>query len=308
MNTPSMSARPFAGREDIFRVSDFLLETYRLNERLHNWEPRRWQGKFFHRSLPDYHEFLTHAAQTIHLWQAGATLAGVVVSEYAGGVFLQIHPDRRALESEMLDWAESHLSQEKEGGGRWLELWIYDYDAERQALAAARGYHKTGEFENVRRNRLSLPLPEKSVPDGYRLRTMQRTPEDCAQVAALLNAAFNRTFHAGADYEHFQTAPIYRLELDIVVEAAGGRLVANAGVTCHEAADLAIFEPVCTHPDHQGRGLAAAAIAEGLRRLYTLGVRTAYVGAAGDNPASNRLYERLGFTEAAACVMWKKEW
>ena len=65
---------------------------------------------------------------------------------------------------------------------------------------------------------------------------------------------------------------------------------------------------VCTHPEHQRKGLARAAMAEGLRRLEALGARITYVGAAGKKPAANAAYVQMGFVEAYRADLWVKEW
>jgi ribosomal protein S18 acetylase RimI-like enzyme len=57
-----------------------------------------------------------------------------------------------------------------------------------------------------------------------------------------------------------------------------------------------VFEPVCTHPDHQRRGLARALMLEGMRRLRDLGTLTACVDT-GDMEPANALYRVCGFTE-----------
>ena len=66
-----------------------------------------------------------------------------------------------------------------------------------------------------------------------------------------------------------------------------------------------IFEPVCTHPDHRGRGLALAAMREGLRRLRALGAEYAFVET-GDLEPANALYDAVGFSEAHLGHYWSK--
>ena len=82
---------------------------------------------------------------------------------------------------------------------------------------------------------------------------------DCQQIADLLNAAFNRTFHNPWEYQNFaRRAPSFRNELDLVAVAPDGTFAAYVGIPYDEANRLGIFEPVCTHPDHLRRGLARA--------------------------------------------------
>jgi mycothiol synthase len=69
---------------------------------------------------------------------------------------------------------------------------------------------------------------------------------------------------------------------------------------------MAIFEPVGTDPDFQRRGLGKAVLSEGFRRLRALGARVAYVNSADDNPASNALYEAVGFRLVDENHAWTK--
>jgi ribosomal protein S18 acetylase RimI-like enzyme len=143
---------------------------------------------------------------------------------------------------------------------------------------------------------------------GYTLRTTR--PEelvDCQQIADLLNAAFNRTFHNPWEYHNFaRHAPSFRQELDLVAVAPDGTFAAYVGIPYDEANRMGIFEPVCTHPDHLRLGLARALMTEGLLRLWQIGATEAIV-ATGDMVAANGLYTAMGFTEAYRNYIWRKE-
>jgi mycothiol synthase len=305
----TIHARPFAGDEDIAAITQFLLDTYLLNQTLHNWEPRRWQGNVYHGNDAHNARHRARLPELVHIWHdQDGQIVGATLSEDEGAVFLQIHPQHRALEAEMLTWAETHLAQLDDSGRRWLEVWCYDYDAYRVELLRRRGYTRTEAHENVRRRSLAIPIPEIPAPDGYTVRAMRVHPDDWRNQAALLNAAFRRDFHNAEEYRNFQRAPVYRLDLDIVVEAPDGTLAANAGFSAHERESFSVAEPVCTHPDHAGLGLARVAMAEGLRRVQALGIQTAYVGAWYSNPAANHIYEQMGFTEFDPDYLWRREW
>jgi GNAT superfamily N-acetyltransferase len=302
----NISNRPFHDEADIERITQFLLDTYQLNQSLHNWDARRWQGRVYHSSPEDYADYLLKLPQLVHIWEADATgIVGVVIPEYAGGIFLQIHPDYRHIEPQMLDWVEAHHMQAADDESMSLDVWSYETDTYRNQLLTQRGYQRQDAFEMVRRRDMVKPIPSIDVPDGYQVRAMRVDEQDVQHQAALLNAAFKRDFHSPEEYAHFQQSPYYRAELDIVVEAPDGTLAANAGFTAHEPESFAVLEPVCTHPDHQGKGLAGAAIAEGLRRIAALKISTCYVGAWYTNPVSNHLYEKMGFADGQRFYVWK---
>jgi ribosomal protein S18 acetylase RimI-like enzyme len=74
---------------------------------------------------------------------------------------------------------------------------------------------------------------------------------------------------------------------------AGSRLVAMAGERMH-AGSLREVSGVCTHPDHQGRGLARALMAKLIRRELARG-ETPFLHVMRENTSARALYERMGF-------------
>lgn len=149
------------------------------------------------------------------------------------------------------------------------------------------------------------PLAEPQLADGYTLRTTN--PEDgrdAQQIADLLNAAFNRTFHNGREYQQFtRNATCFNRELDLVAVADGSRFVAYVGIPYDEYNRRGIFEPVCTHPEYRQKGLAKALMQEGLRRLKARGAVRVVVET-GDMVPANQLYASLGFTEKYLGHYW----
>jgi GNAT superfamily N-acetyltransferase len=322
-----------------------------------NWDVRRLDGKRFYAADETANPLL---ARPVSLWEAAGELVGFILPESANDAHLQVHPDYRHLEDEMIAWAEANLAGPATGaGGRELEIYVYEWDAQRQRLLQARGFVKTEVWGMLRHLRLGRqpPLPAPEVPVGYTLRAT-RAPsagpstssggaggerveprpstgpstssggaggeraeprpstgpstssgggeDDCQRIADLLNAAFGRTFHNAAEYRNFtRHAPCFRRELDLVVEAPDGTLAAYVGIPYDPVNRCGIFEPVCTHPDHRRRGLAAALMQEGLRRLRAIGAVEATVDT-GDRIPANRFYDSLGFTEAYRGFTWRK--
>jgi ribosomal protein S18 acetylase RimI-like enzyme len=290
--------------DDYEKVRKFLQTSYSMTGCLHNWPLRRWDGWYFHRanlSEVDTSCFLVWENETDEI-------VGVIHPEYEGSAFIEIHPDYRHIEAEMIAWAEECLPVRIDGSAeRKLHFWIYEWDIQRQTLLKERGFEALPHYGYTRQRLMVSRIPSIELAEGYTIRAMRFDDKDCAKMADLLNAAFGRSIHSAAEYANFQTAPCYRVELDSVVIAPDGRFAATAGVTLDEANHYAEFEPVCTHPQHQRKGLAAAVMAEGLRRLQCLEVAIAYVGA-GDNPAANALYEKMGFIHAEKVRLWQKIW
>ena len=80
----------------------------------------------------------------------------------------------------------------------------------------------------------------------------------------------------------------------------GARLVAMAGERMH-AGTWREVSGVCTHPDHQGRGLARGLVLELVRQQRQRG-ETPFLHVMRSNAGAHRLYERMGFQVRAEPV------
>ncbi len=275
----------------------------------HNWDVRRWDGRYFYNPSGRWEDGWE---QHVRLWEtADGTLVGCVNDEGAGEAFIQVDPAHRDLEPEMIGWAEAHLAAPgADAGSRTLEWLVFEYDVLRQRLLAERGYEKMSYGGMFRHMRLpARPLPAVELPQPYELREIDPDrAADCQGIAAILNAAFGRTFHNGPEFSSFaHLAPCYRRDLDLVAVAPGGVFAAYVGMPYDADNRRAIFEPVCTHPHHQRKGLAAVLMREALRRAQALGAIAATVDT-GDMIPANALYDSLGFTEAYRAFSWRKTW
>ncbi len=305
----TIKSRAYRGENDYQRIRDFLVETYGITKLHHNWGIERWDyWRYFVRPRrAELNMGQPWDGTDVHLWETEAgKLVGVTHPEDPGHAFLQIHPDYRHLEDEMATWAEQHLAiPAKDGKGRVLNLWGYDYDAERHTVLARRGYQNPVHDGYKRRRAMDEPIPEVTAPEGYTVRSL-RADDDLALRCAVSSAAFDSSAMGTDVYCSLQTAPTYRLDHDLVVEAPDSTFASFCIVWFDEVNRIGMFEPVGTHPDHQRMGLGKAVMCEGLRQLASLNATMAYVGA-GNNIAANRLYESVGFTEFDREYRWQKE-
>ncbi len=304
--TQRIDSRPLTTDADWWRVRQLLIDTYPITPLDFNWEIRRWDGSRFHRQPG---EWAAHLDGRYQLWETGdGQLVGVAHPEGQGDAFLELHPDYRFLEAEMLAWAEQHLTCPTEDGQRReLQIFVYEYDVQRRHLLERLGYEKMPWSGVIRRLRFgSQPLPTVNIAPGYTLRTTRPDDADYQRIADILNAGFNRTIHTAMEVRNFMTqAPSFRHDLDLVAEAPDGSFASYVGVIYDEANRHGIFEPVCTHPDHRKKGLAQALMFEGLHRLKALGCAEVCVGT-GEAVAANALYDSVGFTEIYQGHIWRK--
>lgn len=301
------TTRPMHSDEDFWAVRRLLIETLPITPTGFNWDVRRWDGHRFYDAHPAGNPDWADRGQ---LWmKADGRVVGAAHPAGRSEIALQVHPDYRHLEEDIIAWGEAHLSGPAKGGPQQqVHVFAYDDDVFRLHRLDRRGYEATPHKGVIRR----LPLPDAnlSIPnlaEGYTLRTTNPADRaDCQRIADLLNAAFGRDFHNAEEYQTFtRLAPSFRADLDLVAEAADGSFAAYAGIPYEETNRYGIFEPVCTHPDHRQKGLAQALMIEGLHRLQALGALDATVET-GDMIPANRLYDSIGFTETRRGTYWRR--
>lgn len=202
LNTQHISTRPLR-RDDYDQIVHLLQESIPLAPVGFNWDIRRWEGKCWYdqdsNGDPNWHlnsqVWLTDNAQII----------GLAHPDGPGYPYLEVHPDYRHLEMEMIIWAEENLTEAKLDTGRQIHFFVFEYDAHRQRLLSERGYEKMNYGGVTRQLRFGhMPLPQPELSAGYTLRTTNpEDPNDAQQIANLLNVAFKRTFHNAGEYQQF---------------------------------------------------------------------------------------------------------
>ena len=155
---------------------------------------------------------------------------------------------------------------------------------------------------SMRNSRDAEDSGARQLPDGYGARTMREIGSDARDVARRVEAhrvAWAPSRFTVQVYRDVRAAPAYRDDLDFVLEADDGTLVASALGWYDEANAVGEFEPVGTHPDYRRRGLGRALLLFGLRRFRDAGATKAIVGCRGDAnyPVPKRLYRSVGFEE-----------
>ena len=215
----------------------------------------------------------------------------------------QVHPDRPQLLDSVLDWFEAETAavvtrqtssqQANEDAVERLRHHGYEHDSD-----APWGLLNTRDLGEIE---------EPALPAGYRLLTM-REIGDVPRRVAVHRAAWEPSRITETNYTDVMNTWPYRDDLDFVVEAPDGTLVASAIGWYDEANRVAEFEPVGTHRDHRRQGLGRALSLFGLQRFRAAGAEHAIVGCRGDAhyPVPKLLYESIGFRELSRELRFKK--
>jgi mycothiol synthase len=199
-----------------------------------------------------------------------------------------------AIRDEILEWAVERVRAE-DTPAEGIQIWAADGSRD-EGFLLDRGFVATEEaltqFFRDFEDELAPPL----VPPGYRVRTVDGPDEIGARVE-VHRAAFAPSKMTEEKYELLIGLPHYSFDQDVVVSAPDGSLAAFTMCWLDPAGAVGEFEPVGTHPDHRGLGLAKAANLFGLRLLQALGAQATVVFSDCSNVASQALYRSVGFRE-----------
>jgi hypothetical protein len=247
------TSRRYNHDADYERVGEFLVKTYGTGGGHVNWLRPRWEYMHYHPLIWDVD------LGCIGLWEADGGIVGVVHPEhFRGSAYIEVDPEYGALKKDMLLHAEEHIASTKDGR-KSLSVFINDRDDAFQVLASDRGYAKTDNSEPMAHLVIPSPFPAITLPDGYRLKSLA-DDNDLAKMNRLLFRGFNHGDEPpddGIDARRFmQSAPNYRMDLNIVVEAPDGNFASYCGMWYEPVNRVAYVEPVCTDPDYRRMGLA----------------------------------------------------
>ena len=261
--------------------------------RLENWRYASWDR------TPD--EFRGMA----HLWRdSSGQLAGFTITEHldiGDDLELQVRPECRDVEGQMLDWLELRYA----GVRPELTITCFADDDARAERLRERGFRETKPIGNFRSYDLGKPRPPVTLPLGYKLSDLSQFT-DAARYAALERSAFGSDYLDERWYRAKSRAPHYDPRMHVIVLSPEGEPAAVAHAWAEGQFRTAEIDPVCTHPDHRRKHLAQAAITEALNRLSTCGMRVAWIVSGAEPNPSNRLYERLGPSATWTANRWSK--
>jgi mycothiol synthase len=296
-----MESRAIEIPQDVWPVRDFLSDLWPLVPLGTVWEVRRWDGSLFYGERPGLE---ADRAAKSRLWEdESSRILAAVLSEGGRQIHPHVRPEAADLLPAVVAWGETAAVAADDDR---VLLGVWDGDDAMYHVAGARGYRATDGWEIVR-SMHAAETPPPEVAEGYTLRTTRDDPADDQAIADLLNASFGRMFHVAAEHAGFtRHAPSFLRETDLVAVASDGMVAAYAAVCWDRRNRNAIFEPVCTHPDHRRRGLARALMLEGMRRAFELGALTIEVGT-GDADPANSLYASLPFTDERRARLWAKD-
>lgn len=246
-----------------------------------------------------------------HLWYKGENL---LAFSYLIGDFFAFEVDTQApyeyLVDQLFDWAQAQFAAAVEPP---KSIFTSCREDDEKAIVQ---FQQHGFLEDPVRTihfsrSLREPIPAPVLPEGFAIRPLRGEAE--LQSWLSVHYATHESSQMTADFRlSMMHAPEYHPELDLVAIASGGQLAAYA--MCHFSTqenqlrkrNVGYTDPVATHPDFQGKGLARALLLEGFQLLKELGMHEVEVSTSGDNLGMIRTAESVGYRQSSATIFFGK--
>ena len=289
-----MYRRDYAGPDDLRAMQGLAQRVWAPGSRWHIGD-LAW-GRF---AIPDSEE-----GWRTSLWSDGDEVRAWGWVDLPGHLDLLVDPGLPELAPDVLEWADSVT----EDGPRTCTVMESEW---RLVEALERdGYHRQVNapyFTNHRIELSNLEMPW--VPTGFTLRHV--TPTDVEERAAAHRRAWSDTAPSRMSrdsYASVMRAWPYRHELDWVVVASDGSMVASALGWLDEDNREGLLEPVGCTPELRRQGLARAVNLAALTALRDAGATHATVCPRGDDdyPVPGKLYRSIGFEPGARTVTFAR--
>ncbi|MBN1135151.1 MAG: GNAT family N-acetyltransferase [Anaerolineae bacterium] len=303
MSLGAMTSRTFAGAEDLRHIVDLLLRV-RPAERIADYP-----------SPTDLNELLSLPAvqANTRFWSDKEQIIAFALVDPYNNLLFECQGATPDLQSEIINWGVECIRRKPHRAEEPLTLdaSCREEDSDRIALLEQHGFVR----QPVRSLRLARPvrepIPPPTWPGGFEIRTLKGRDE-VQEWVQLHRAAFGTEQMTVEERLAMMSGTDYDPDLDLVMVGPDGRLAAycmcqifreeNARTGRNEG----YTDPVATHPQYQGRGLAKALLSTGLRLLQKRGVETAIMGTSSENEKMQRAAKAVGFRMESATVWFAK--
>ena len=299
-------SRGYSPDQDLQRIMGFLRDTYLETRTIQNWLPTRFENSY------------KDLVSDVRIWEdadpaapdslSNHRIVAMANPEIPFLYFIQIHPDHAPLEEEIVRWIENHCAALKPDPDMEQKLSIVTLDGNpaRETLLRERGFEKGPAYGILRVRPVDTPIPDFAPPEGFEIRSVVKET-DFEKIAKAVRVVFGHGEWLTAEVlEGIASCSFYHEDLDLVAVAPDGDIASFCTFRVDPPSRITELEPVGTHPDYRGLGLAKALLCEGFRRLERYDPTLLYIGGAADTPAANRLYESVGFSEENAYHYWSK--
>ena len=254
-------------------------------------------------------EWRTASAEPADVWlvERDGQLAGHATLRGTGGGRLQAlgwtHPAHagRGVGSMLVDITEQRAVEL--AGGAVVRNSVLAADRSSCRLLEGRGYVAASQHLRMRVD-LDAPPPPLAPPPGIAIASFRPGVDD-AEVDACVEEAFGRRSWHQAERRQAKMAE-ERFNPGVWMVAREGGNVCGVALCTPQTFGMGYVDVLAVRARWRGRGIGAALLNEGLRRLRAAGERSVGLGVDGDNAVAIRLYERAGMEVAWAAVQYER--
>jgi mycothiol synthase len=295
----SLIPRPYASPDDLYKILS-AVGTWNTQTDFCGYLHPGHVGHFISNGLrgcnPAEHLFLVEDAQM-------ALVAVVLIHKPRTSRFdILVHPAYRGsdLETSLVIFAEQltwkHM-QAAEIDRDWVGSDVMVCDTIRSEILRQNGYNVGEPYVFFTVRSLTDPIPESVVPEGFTIRHVEGLHEAEA-LGVVHGGAFGSNWQPG-EYRKVMQSPGFQMERELIVVAPDGRFASFLIYWLDPISQSGSFELVGCHPEFQRKGLTRALMYEGMRRMQSAGMITAFVvhESSEENPAASALYASLGFKQ-----------
>lgn len=260
--------------------------------------------------------------EDIGLWEdeSGQFVAWAVLQTPFWALDYAVRPgsDEQQILSDVLAWARLRIQQirdQPDGHPMWFVHVRADQAAHMHVLEQ-NGFYSVEHHPELPWHGLYLersgetPVPPFTLPAGFTVRPLAGEAEVEAYVA-LHRIVFGSPNMTVAWRTRTLQQPDYLPELDLVVEAPDGQIVAFCICWFTDRgpghAPTGQVEPLGVHPDYQKQGLGNAVLREGLRRLQSRGVTSMLVETDDDRDAAVAVYQAAGYAITHKIIIYRTD-
>ena len=299
----TITSRPYKNAEDLPRMQALTQQLNGLNDGvglLH-------VGDIPHRIFNAGRWY--QPQEIVYLWEENDQLvAWIIIFPRTGGFDVAIHPDYwERLQGGFLAQSEQYqrqLEQKLSLEARSFGTDVLEMDVARIAWLEGCGYVRAAHVYTLNTRSLSGSMMMPELPEGYAIRCVTGDHE-AGKLVEVHSGAFGSEWTEDL-YRQVMHSPGYDMEWELVVVAPDGRWAAFCIIWLDLVNKTGLFEPVGAHGDFRRLGLTRALMTEGMRRMQTVGVETAIVLNAVNNPAAKGLYAAVGFKPKNAILSYHK--
>ncbi|MFW9806828.1 MAG: GNAT family N-acetyltransferase [Candidatus Thorarchaeota archaeon] len=303
----SYKVRNYSYDNDLHSAQRFLWEIFKISGKHYTWVPSGLENE---RHGPCGDEDIREDDSKIRIWEYidenGPTMVALTIMEPNGVFWMNVHPEHHELAREIIPAIEEQRRSSTKDKSKGLKIGtpIPVGFGSRINILKEFGFEDGGLCEHNQVRPLDLPPPDFQPPESYIVRQV-KLPEDFEPYSEAVNTVFSHCHMTEKLAMLYTEAGFYKDELDLVVEAPDGSFAAFVTVRIDPITKMAELEPVGTHPNHRGKGLAKAVCAEGIRRVQKYNPSCIVILGAASTDAAARLYHSLGFIKEDV-HLWNK--